>query len=55
MGPNEVLDGFKNCVRDLTAVSLGAGIPNTLSAPHMLSNVFKNMLSIGLVADYKFK
>ena len=55
MNNDDILSSFRNSVRDLTAVSLGAGLPNTLSAPHMLSNVFKNMLSIGLVADYKFK
>lgn len=55
MSTDDVLNGFRDTVRQMTSISLGASLPNGLSAPHMLSNVFKNMLSIGLVADYKFK
>ena len=55
MKDDDLLNGFRDSVKCLTSISLGAGLPNTLSAPHMLSNVFKNLLSIGLTGDYKFK
>lgn len=55
MTNDDVLNGFRDAVKTCTSISLGANLPNRLSAPHMISNVFKNMLSIGLVADYKFK
>lgn len=49
-----ILDSFKDSVRNLTSVSLGAYLPNNLSVPHMLGEVFKNVLFIGASADLKF-
>ena len=39
----------------MTALSLAAPLPNTLSVPHMLSEVFKNVLFMGAASDYKFE
>lgn len=53
--PENVLDNFKDNVKALTAVSLGAHLPNALSMPHMIQDTFKMLLSIGLTTDIKFK
>jgi len=55
ISPENVLDNFKANVKTLTAVSLGAHLPNSLSLPHMIQNTFKMLLSIGLTTDIKFK
>ena len=54
MTPESVLVDFQVAVRNLTAVSLEVSLPNALSVPHMLSEVFRNMLYIGASADLKF-
>lgn len=53
--PEDIIKGFSEASTALTAISLGAGLPNSLSVPHMITGVFKNLLSIGISADYKFK
>lgn len=53
--PENVLANFQESVKTLTAISLGAGLPNTLSLPHMIQDTFKFLLSIGLAGDLKFK
>lgn len=52
---DDILDGFKEGVKQLTAVSLGAAIPNSLAVPHMIKDSFKMLMAIGMEADYKFK
>jgi large subunit ribosomal protein LP0 len=54
MPPSTIMDAFSAGVKQLTALSLGAGLPNALSVPHMISNGFKNTLAIGLSINYKF-
>jgi len=39
----------------LTAVSMGASIPNALSVPHFIANAFKTCLAIGSESGYSFK
>lgn len=51
----DLQNGVKDTVRNLTCISLGAFIPNKLATPHTLSNAFRNLLCIGLASDYKFK
>ncbi len=55
MNDEDILQSLRNTYSDLTKISMGANLPNSLSVPHMLRNTFKNVLSIGLGADYKFK
>lgn len=55
MEEETILDFFKNGVRVLTGLSLGANVPNTLSAPHMISGAFKIMLALGVASGYEFK
>lgn len=55
ISPDDIVDTFKAHVKDLTALSLGANLPNKLSVPHFISNGFKDILAIGLAADLKFK
>lgn len=38
-----------------TAISLGAGIANEASVPHMLVGSFKSLVSMALDAEYSFK
>lgn len=53
--PENVLDNFKEGVKTLTAISLGASLPNSLALPHMIQDTFKMLLSIGISSDLKFK
>jgi len=39
----------------VTAISVGAGIPNQLSIPHFLKNGFKLLAGIGMESGYEFK
>jgi large subunit ribosomal protein LP0 len=55
LGPSKVIDLFQQNASLVTAVSLEAGLPNTLSVPHMIMNTFKTLLSVGLESDLKFK
>jgi large subunit ribosomal protein LP0 len=55
MPEEHLLDQFKNFAGYLTALSLGAGIPNSLSVPHFVSNGFKSLLAIGAESGYSFK
>lgn len=55
ISPENVIDNFRENVKTLTAISLGAGLPNSLSLPHMIQDTFKMLLSIGLSSDLKFK
>jgi large subunit ribosomal protein LP0 len=52
---SDILDIFKQHCTTMAALSLGAGLPNAASVPHMISNGFKSMLAIGLSTGYKFK
>jgi len=55
MSPDEILGKFKTGVNNLTALSLGLGLPNELSIPHIIVNGFKNLAAIGLETGLKFK
>lgn len=50
-----VLDSFKSYSSYLTALSLGANIPNALSVPQFIANGFKSLLAIGSESGYSFK
>merc|ERR1712083_487453 len=47
--------GFEKFAGFLTALSLGASIPNSLSVPQFIANGFKTMLAIGSESGYSFK
>lgn len=40
---------------NLAAISLQSNLVNSISAPLMVSNTFKNLLAIGLSSGYQFK
>jgi len=50
-----VIEKVKDFSGLLTAVSLGANIPNSLSVPHFLANGFKSCLAIGSESGYSFR
>jgi large subunit ribosomal protein LP0 len=52
--PEDFADTTESVVAQLTAISLGAGIPNELSWPHLVTNGFKDMLAVSLATDYSF-
>lgn len=52
---SKILSFFQHNVSQLSAVSLEAGITNSLSIPHMMINTFKNLLAVGMEANIKFK
>jgi len=53
--PEHVIESFRSNIKTLTAISLGANLPNSLALPHMIQDTFKFLLSIGLAGDIKFK
>merc|ERR1712066_773725 len=55
MKDDVILDGVKEFAGYLTALSLGANIPNALSVPHFIGNAFKQLLAIGEETGYMFK
>merc|ERR1712086_447195 len=55
MDMGEVTASFEKFAGYLTAVSMGANIPNSLSVPQFVANGFKTMLAIGSESGYSFK
>lgn len=52
--PEDFANTTESIVAQLTAISLGAGIPNELSWPHLVTNGFKDLLAVSLASDYSF-
>merc|ERR550514_2370551 len=50
----KVADAFESYAGFLTALSLGADIPNSLSVPQFIANGFKTLLAIGSESGYEF-
>mgnify|MGYP000738776358 CR=1 FL=1 len=55
INPADILNIFTGHVKTLSALSLGANLPNALSVPHMIANGFKQVLAIGMATGLKFK
>jgi len=55
MDMSVVEDSFKTYCGFLTALCMGANIPNALSVPQFVANGFKNLLAIGEESGYSFK
>merc|ERR1712224_479387 len=55
MPMSDVTDKFEKFAGYLTAASLGASIPNSLSVPQFIANGFKTMLAIGSESGYSFR
>jgi len=55
MPMDDVVESFKANCGFLTALSLGANIPNALSVPHFLAGGFKSLLALGAESGYNFK
>merc|ERR1712007_264673 len=51
---SDITDSFEQYAGFLTALSLGADIPNALSVPQFIANGFKNLLAIGSESGYEF-
>jgi len=51
---DKITDAFEQYAGFLTALSLGANIPNALSVPQFLANGFKSLLAIGAESGYEF-
>jgi len=51
---DKITDAFEQYAGFLTALSLGADIPNALSVPQFLANGFKTLLAIGSESGYEF-
>lgn len=55
MPMDDVVESFKTNCGFLTALSLGANIPNSLSIPQFLASGFKSLLALGEESGYNFK
>merc|ERR1712060_377436 len=55
MPMSQITDQFEKFAGYLTAASLGASIPNSLSVPQFIANGFKTMLAIGSESGYSFR
>merc|ERR1711920_429343 len=55
MPMSQITEQFEKFAGYLTAASLGANIPNSLSVPQFIANGFKTMLAIGSESGYSFR
>merc|ERR1711912_190922 len=55
MPMSQITEQFEKFSGYLTAASLGASIPNSLSVPQFIANGFKTMLAIGSESGYSFR
>merc|ERR1711920_399879 len=55
MPMSDITASFEKYAGYLTAVSMGANIPNALSVPQFIANGFKPMLAIGSESGYSFR
>lgn len=53
LAPDAFTSSFSYTIRHVTGISIEAGIANSLSTPHMISNAFKSVLAIGAEAGIK--
>merc|ERR1712050_681836 len=54
MPDEDIVSAMKEYAGFMTALSLGADIPNALSVPQFLANGFKTLLAIGSESGYEF-
>lgn len=52
---DQILANLSKNVGWVTALSVEANIPNSLSVPHFVVNSFKYLLAVGLEGEYEFK
>jgi len=53
---DDVLEGcFLEGINNVTALSLGAGVPTEAAFPHLVLDAFKNLLAISLETEYSFE
>ncbi len=53
--PEDVIEKFVQAASNVTAFSLGLGVPTFSSVGHMIANGFKDLLAISVATDYTFK
>jgi len=51
---SKIEEVFGSAIGNMTALSLGAGIPTAASFPHLITDAFKNLLAASLATDYDF-
>jgi len=52
---DDILKKFQGAVKNVASISLALNQPNITSIPHMISNGYKNVLSVALAADFSIK
>jgi len=55
LNPEDLVGKIRNAANQLAAISLGLGLPNSLSIGHMLKNGFKNIAAIAVESGLKLK
>jgi len=53
MTDEDILTKFHKGIRNVACVSLAIHYPTIASVPHLMSNAFKNVVSVALAIDYK--
>lgn len=51
---SDILAKFQKAVSVQASLSLGAGVPTKVSAPHTLLNGFKNLVAVCAESGYEF-
>lgn len=54
LSTDSILEKFRNAISTQASLSLGAGYPTQISAPHSLLNGFKNLIAVSVASDYTF-
>jgi len=55
MSPEDLINKFREGVKNIAAVSLETGITTEVAVPYNVITAFKNLASIGLEINYSFK
>jgi len=55
MSPDDLINKFREGVKNIAALSLETGITTEVAVPYQVITAFKNLASIGLEINYSFK
>jgi len=55
LSADSIIAKFKSALKVQASLSLGAGFPTAVSAPHSLLNGFKNLVAVSAMTGYEFE
>jgi len=55
LGPNDVLQTLAKGLQRVATISLQIGFPSLASVPHLISNAYRNLISVSIETNYDFE